>query len=93
LFTSQETFGSILQSLDSGNKQISRDGDSLLFHVYSRGGKEYIKVSHEGKPLRLNGDPSGSMEISSFWDYIYLRTYPGSEDSVCQGIENPEAYT
>lgn len=33
------------------------------------------------------------MEIQSFWDYIYLRTYPGDEDAVCQGIENPEAYT
>jgi hypothetical protein len=41
----------------------------------------------------MNGDSSGSMEVSSFWDFIYLKTYPGDEDAVCSGIENPEANT
>ncbi len=83
----------IIQSLDPANKIVPKDGDSLLFEIFSRAGKEYVKVTLEGKPVRINGDAAGSIEINSFWDYIYLRTYPGDEQSVCNGVENPEAYT
>lgn len=72
LFTEQETISAIIESLDPANKIVPKDGDSLLFEVFSRGGKEYIKVTLEGKPLRINGDAAGSMEVGSFWDFIYL---------------------
>lgn len=51
IFTEEETLTAIIQSLDPANKIVPKDGDSLLFEIFSRGGKEYVKVTLEGKPV------------------------------------------
>jgi hypothetical protein len=91
LVTYQETIAAIIHNLDPKNTAVPHAGSTLLFEVYSKGGQDYVRATLDGNPIRING-AEGGHNAEDFWEYIYSKTYSGSEESVCAGNENPEAY-
>ena len=68
------------------------DGDSLLFEVFRKSGKYYVRPTINGRAVYVNGN-TGVMELDDFQEYLYPRTYAfsdGSVSSVCSGVENPD---
>ena len=82
----------ILSNLDAANRQVPKDGDSLVFEFYSKGGKEYVRANFAGGPVTINGVYDSAITADDFWEVVYAKTYSGDENAVCEGFENPEAH-
>lgn len=60
--------------------------------MFEEGGVYYVKVTLNGKALKIGNAPMGIVDIDVFFDLVYKKLYFGNLHAVCIGEEDPSAH-